>query len=118
MLRLGGKGSLFRWLQRPEPEPKRLTAWPIFRLPGCVERVNQALTEAELEAIRTSAQRGSPFGDESWMQSTAKRLNLEPSLRPRGCPRVRFDPETEKIVLTRMALSCRKWFQVQCLRRS
>ncbi len=27
-------GSLFRWLQRPEPEPKLLTAWPISRSPN------------------------------------------------------------------------------------
>ncbi len=88
-------GSLYRWLQRPEPEPKLLTAWPISRSPKWVERVNQALTDAELQAIRTSAQRGSPFGDDRWVESTAKRLNLESSLRPRGRPRVRFDPENE-----------------------
>ena len=88
-------GSLFRWLQRPEPEPKLLTAWPISRSPNWVERVNQALTDAELQAIRTSVQRGSPFGDDSWIESTAKRLNLESSLRPRGRPRIYFDPENE-----------------------
>ncbi|MBX3418483.1 MAG: hypothetical protein KF851_12835 [Pirellulaceae bacterium] len=57
--------------------------------------MNQALTDAELQAIRTSAQRGSPFGDDRWIESTAKRLNLESSLRPRGRPRVHFDPENE-----------------------
>ncbi|HMO16129.1 MAG TPA: hypothetical protein PKA83_18555, partial [Pirellulaceae bacterium] len=74
-------GSLLRWLQQPEPE--LLTAWPISHSPSWVERVNQALTEAELQAIRTSAQRGSPFRDDSWIESTAKLLNLESSLRPR-----------------------------------
>jgi putative transposase len=87
--------SLSRWLERPEPEPKLLTAWPISRLPGWVERVNQAMTDAEQEAIRTSAQRGSPFGDESWVESTAKRLNLESSIRPWGRPRVHTDGEDE-----------------------
>ncbi|HMO16016.1 MAG TPA: hypothetical protein PKA83_17990, partial [Pirellulaceae bacterium] len=88
-------GSLFRWLQRPEPEPKLLTAWPISRSPNWVERVNQALSDTELQAIRTSAQRGSPFGDENWIESTAKRLNLESSLRPRGRPRVHFVQQGE-----------------------
>jgi putative transposase len=88
-------GSLFRWLQRPEPEPKLLTPWPISRSPNWVERVNQSLTDAELQAIRTSAQRGSPFGDANWVESTATRLNLESSLRPRGRPRVHFDVENE-----------------------
>jgi hypothetical protein len=88
-------GSLFRWFQRPEPEPKLLTAWPISRSPSWVDRVNQALTDTELQAIRTSAQRGSPFGDANWVESTAKRLNLESSLRPRGRPRVHFDDENE-----------------------
>ncbi len=88
-------GSLFRWFQRPEPEPKLLTAWPISRSPDWDERVNQALTDTELQAVRTSPQRGSPFGEASWIESTAKRLNLESSLRPRGRPRIHFAPETE-----------------------
>ena len=88
-------GSLSRWLQRPKPERKLLTAWPISRSPNWVERVNQALSDTELQAIRTSAQRGSPFGDENWIESTAKRLNLESSLRPRGRPRVHFVQQGE-----------------------
>jgi putative transposase len=88
-------GSLYRWLQRPEPEPKLLTAWPISRSPGWVARVNQPFTDAELHAVRASAQRGSPFGGTSWVESTSKRLNLESSLRPRGRPLVQFDAENE-----------------------
>jgi putative transposase len=86
-------GSLYRWLQRTEPKPKLLTAWPISRLPGWVERVNQAMTETELEAIRTSAQRGRPFGDADWLESTAKRLGLESSIRPRGRPQIHFQAD-------------------------
>jgi putative transposase len=44
-------------------------------------------TEAELESLRRSVLRGSPFGEVAWQQRTAKRLDLESTLRPRGRPR-------------------------------
>ncbi|OHB76353.1 MAG: hypothetical protein A2W31_02320 [Planctomycetes bacterium RBG_16_64_10] len=83
-------GSLWRWLQQPEPDPQLLAAWPIARLPGWVERVNRPLTERELEGVRKSAQRGRPFGNRDWIEASAKRLGLESTLRPRGRPQVRF----------------------------
>lgn len=86
-------GSLWRWLEKPEPEPKLLTGWPIARLPNWTARVNQAMLASELERIRNSAQRGSPFGDSEWTESTAKRLGIESSLRPQGRPRVRFNKD-------------------------
>ncbi|MDA1051865.1 MAG: transposase [Planctomycetota bacterium] len=86
-------GSLWRWLQPNEPEPKLLSPWPIPRLPNWVQRVNQALTENELKAIRVCAQRGSPMGDEAWVETIVRRLNLESTMRPRGRPRVRPLPD-------------------------
>ena len=65
------RGSLWRWLQRPEPEPKLLSRWPISRLPNWVDRVNEPLTDNELKAIRNCVQRGSPLGDEGWIESIA-----------------------------------------------
>ena len=44
-------------------------------------------TEAELAAVRRSVVRGSPFGEASWQERTAKRLHLESTLRARGRPR-------------------------------
>ena len=82
-------GSLWRWLQKPEPDPRLLASWPIARLPRWVDRVNEPLTDDELESVRRSAQRGSPFGDASWVESSAKRLGLNSTLRPRGRPHVR-----------------------------
>ena len=35
-------GSLWRWLQKPEPEPRLLSPWPRPQLPSWVERVNHA----------------------------------------------------------------------------
>jgi len=82
-------GSLWRWLQKPEPEPCLLSPWPLPRLPNWLDRVNDPLTEDELAAVRLSAQRGRPLGDEEWIESTAERLNLESTIRPRGRQRIR-----------------------------
>ena len=83
-------GSLWRWLRKPEPNPPLLSPWPLARLPGWTKRVNAALSEEELAAVRLSAQRGKPLGDEGWVESIARRLNLESTMRPRGRKRVRF----------------------------
>ena len=40
-------------------------------------------------------QRGSPFGERCWLASTAKRLGMACTLRPRGQPQVRFCDESE-----------------------
>ena len=78
--------SLSRWLEEPEREPRLLSAWPIARSPRWTERVNRPLTAAELKAVRNSVNRGSPFGDENWVQAIARHLNLQSTLRPRGRP--------------------------------
>jgi putative transposase len=77
---------LSRWLEEPEREPRLLSAWSIARSPRWTERVNRPLTAAELKAVRNSVNRGSPFGDENWVQAIARRLNLQSPLRPRGRP--------------------------------
>ena len=43
----------------------------------------------ELDAVRLSAHRGRPLGDDAWVESIASRLNLESTIRPRG--RKKFD---------------------------
>jgi putative transposase len=86
-------GSLCRWLEKPERSPRLLSPWPLSRLPGWVARVNQPLSDSELASVRLSAQRGKPLGDEGWVESIARRLNLESTMRPRGRKRVRF-PES------------------------
>jgi putative transposase len=56
-------------------------------VPRRVEWVNEATIETEVEGIRHSVKRGTPFGSEAWAVRTARRLGLEASLRPRGRPR-------------------------------
>lgn len=58
-------------------------------------RVQLAETEAELAAVRQSVVRGSPFGEASWQEKTAKRLHLESTLRARGRPRKAPPPTIE-----------------------
>jgi putative transposase len=87
-------GSLWRWVQKREPEPALLSPWPISRSPGWVERVNTPLTASELTAIRTCAKRCSPFGEATWVESSVKRLGLESTLRLRGRPQVHFPTQS------------------------
>jgi len=54
------------------------------RFPG---RVNEALSEKELSAVRRSAERGTPHGEAGWVAAAARRLGLEHTLRRRGRPR-------------------------------
>jgi putative transposase len=50
-------GSLGRWTQTVEPLPKLLSPWPIPRTPNWIERVNQPLSERELQALRECVRR-------------------------------------------------------------
>jgi putative transposase len=66
----------------------RLADWPLPRPAHWVDWVNQPLTELELNALRTSARRGRPYGNPGWQESVAKQLGLEFTLRPPGRPRI------------------------------
>ncbi len=78
--------SLWRRLQGPR-DSEWLTDWPVTRPRQWVKLVNEPQTDEELGAIRQCVQRGRPFGTESWVQRTTRRLNLESTLRPRGRPK-------------------------------
>jgi len=67
-----------RWLAIPDnpPLPRNWRAW-----------VNKVETETELSSLRRSVKRGVPFGDEKWTRSSAVRLSLETTTRPRGRPK-------------------------------
>jgi len=81
-------GALWRWLQKPEPDPKLLSPWPLPRLPGWTGRINESLKKQELDTVRLSAQQGKPLGDEAWVESIARRLIPECTMRSRGRPHV------------------------------
>jgi putative transposase len=80
-------GSLWR-RQQDNPElPQILNAWPVHEPESWVKIVNEPQTEAELDSLRTSVQRGRPYGAESWSQKTARKLGLESTFRARGRPK-------------------------------
>ena len=80
-------GSLYHWLRGSAADKELLAAWPLARKAGWADYVNAAQTEAELQAVRRSVRRGSPFGDEPWSTRTARRLGLESTFRPLGRPK-------------------------------
>jgi putative transposase len=79
--------SSARYWQKEEERPPFLAEGPVERPRPWLPWVNQAVTVAELEAVRRSVNRGTPFGDEAWVERMARRLGLEATLRPRGRPR-------------------------------
>lgn len=80
-------GSLFRWKQPTEPLPKVLSPWPIPRLRGWTKRVNEPLSQKELDAIRVCVNRGRPYGDDQWTEKVAEKHGLWSTMRPVGRPR-------------------------------
>jgi len=80
-------GSLSRWREEPEREPRLLSPWLLARSSRGTERVNKLVTAAEMKPVRTSVNRAAPFGDDNWVQGISRKLNLQPALRPRGRPK-------------------------------
>lgn len=63
--------------------------WPVEPRRDWEGWVDSPQTAAEEAALAESIRRGRPFGGDRWTRSTALRLGLQPTLRPRGRPRVR-----------------------------
>jgi len=66
-----------------------LADWPMKRPVRWRALVNEALSEAEREAIRRCISRGRPYGGERWTKRIAAEHGLESTLRARGRPVVR-----------------------------
>ena len=79
--------SSARYWKDEEGRPSYLTTPPVKRPRDWLSWVNQAVTPAELEALRRSVNRGTPFGDDAWVGKTVEQLGLQATLRPRGRPR-------------------------------
>jgi putative transposase len=79
--------SSARCWQVDAERPSYLVAGPVKRPANWLDWVHQALTPAELEALRQSVNRGTPYGKPAWVARTAERLDLQSTLRPRGRPR-------------------------------
>lgn len=81
--------SLWRRENIPAETDPILSPGPVGLPADWLERVNRPETAAELEAVRASVCRGRPYGTERWRNKTARALDIESTLRPRGRPRKR-----------------------------
>ncbi len=88
-------GSLHRWHHRCDRAPQLLSAWPIRRPSGWTARTNTALTQPELDSIRTCVSRGRPYGSEEWTEEICERTGTWSSIRRRGRPRKK--PKTSAV---------------------
>ena len=79
--------SLWRRTQGDSVHSSWLSAWPVEMPRDWLAMVNRAQGAAELDALRTSVQRGRPFGNDAWVSRTTKRFGLESTLRARGRPK-------------------------------
>jgi putative transposase len=79
-------GSLWRVQRGKKDQPPRLHPWPVTRPSDWLSYVNQPAEDPERNALRRSARRGCPYGDETWVAATAEQLGLQSTLRPRGRP--------------------------------
>ena len=79
--------SAYRVARQDAKLIKFLSPWPMERPHNWIELVNEPDKTSELDDLRSSAQRGRPFGSEDWMTDIAKQLGLEATLHPRGRPK-------------------------------
>ena len=94
MLLVGEKEELMTMLPNKSPEPTPVGAaiadgdsWTVTPQPSdWTEHVNLPQTEADLEAVRQCLRRGSPYGNTTWTEQTAKQLGLQSTLRRSGRP--------------------------------
>lgn len=78
----------WRWSSLFEPNDVKslLAVGPVQRPQNWLKYVNCIQNENELETIRRSVNRGTPFGECDWIKLTAMELGIESSLKSRGRP--------------------------------
>jgi putative transposase len=76
-----------------------LSDWPVKRPGNWSRLLEERIAEKELARLRTSVNRGRPYGTEQWVQRTARRLGLTFTLRARGRPKAKSDAN-EKLCMS------------------
>ncbi len=84
--------SLWRTCRGRTDTPPPIHQWPVRRPGDWIDYVNRETTTDDLARVRGSAQRGTPFGQETWVAQRVRELALECTLRPRGRPEKGPDP--------------------------
>ena len=74
--RANGRNELFH---KPEDYSafERIMIWPLDAPADWIDCVNGAQTAGELDALRKSVNRGTPYGSEDWTMRIANMLGLE-----------------------------------------
>lgn len=85
------RAEKYRWSslsRRWTPDGREyLSPWPIAKPEDWQRYVNEQIDWQELGSLRCSANRGTPFGDKTWVQSTVERFGLESTVNRQGRPR-------------------------------
>src|SRR5262245_61428683 len=68
---------------------------PVPRGEDWLAQVQEPATEAEWARLQESLKRRRPFGGDAWIESTARKLGLQATLRPVGRPRKKAQDKTE-----------------------
>lgn len=82
-------GSVWRREKGTEEKKKLLSEWPASRPKDYLKYLNEPQSENEEKAIQNAILRGSPYGEEGWINKIIKKFKLESTVRQRGRPRVR-----------------------------
>lgn len=77
------------WLRKHGSKEQKvfLSPWPVPAGHNYTQWINEPQPKEEVEVIRYAIKRGRPYGTDEWIHTTAKELNLEPTLNPRGRPK-------------------------------
>lgn len=84
-------------LASPGNEGPQLAEWPVSRPADWLDYVNAAAGQ-DLEKLRNSVKRGTPYGEKEWQERVAKLSGLEFTLRPPGRPK--RDTQRDAVVST------------------
>jgi len=79
--------SLWRRQRGIREQQQLLDTWPVPAGRKYPAWVNQPQPQEAVDVIRYAIKRGRPYGQEAWIHRTAKKLNLEATLHPRGRPK-------------------------------
>ena len=79
--------SVWRREKGTTKQKQILSSWPIDTPKEYLAWLNKPQSAKEEKAIELSTQKGSPFGQDSWIKRTAKKFNLESTLKFPGRPK-------------------------------
>jgi putative transposase len=74
------------WVRGSGDADGLVSEWPDSLPAGWLDHVNRPQSDGELEALRRSVVRGTPFGSEKWVRTITERARLQCTIRPPGRP--------------------------------